>query len=46
MNTLILIGLVVAVTLGIVAVLASKGKSWAGWACVVGFGVLLLARIA
>lgn len=44
-DIVIIIALAIAAVLGAVAVAESKGRNWAGWACLIGFGVLLVARL-
>lgn len=41
-DTILLIALVAATILGAVAIVEARDRSWAGWACLVGFGALLL----
>lgn len=44
-DTLAVIGFGVAMVCGIVAVVESRGRSWAGAGLVIGFGALLLLRL-
>jgi len=43
---LITIGLVVALILAIVAEIEARGRSWIAWSAIVGWAVLLYARLA
>ncbi len=43
---LLTVGLAVAVVLALVDQFQARGTSLIGWACVIGFGVLLWGRIA
>lgn len=44
-DTVVLIGLAIAVILGVVAEIETRGRNWAGWACIIGFGVLFAERL-
>jgi hypothetical protein len=44
-DTIVIIGLLVAVALALLEEFRSQGSSMVGWSAVVGFGVLLLARL-
>jgi hypothetical protein len=46
MHTILLVAFVVAVVFGIVAEAEAKGRSWAGWAIIVGFGALLYQALS
>lgn len=43
---IVTIGLAVALVLSLIEEFQAAGKSLVGWACVIGFGVLLFSRIA
>ena len=44
-DTIVLVGLIVAVILAVIDEVRAQGQSLVAWACIVGFGVLLLARV-
>lgn len=44
-DTIVILGLLVAVFLAVVEEFRSQGQSMVGWSCIVGFGVLLLAKL-
>ena len=43
---IVTLGLIVAVILAIVAEVEARGRSWVAWSAIVGFAVLLYARLA
>jgi len=44
-DTIVILGLLVAVFLAVVEEFRSQGQSMVGWSAIVGFGVLLLAKL-